>query len=105
MNSIGIDFALDHEEFERDFGQVITYSSVEYPAVVSVPTSARQYEADGSGYYVERILDVSIRISQIGNSIAVGEKITFDGIDYRVQERTQDSGRSLVRLHCIGEAV
>lgn len=90
---------------ENDLGQSITYSGNNYKAVVSIPFESRQYDDDTSGYFISRMIEVSVRVNLIGNTIAVGEKIIYDTDTYRIVERTQDSTRGLIKLRCEGESL
>lgn len=101
-NTLGIDYAADHEEQERDRGLEITYGGNDYPAIVSVPTFGREFEADGSGYYVTKTITVTVRIAVIGESVANGEKITYDGEEYRIGDVSKDTESGWYILQCEG---
>ena len=103
-NTLGIDFDTDAREIEQDAGAEITWNGANYPAVVSEPMQARDYEDDGSGHYVTRLITVSVRRAVIGNTIAIGDKITYDGTQYRIEDKTGDTEHAAHLLHCKGLA-
>jgi len=100
-NTLGIDYEADHKELEADRGLTVTYGGVDYSAIVSLPRESREYESDGSGYYVARSLMVTIRMSLV-SGISVGEKITYDGTQYRIAEIMQESDTGIYHLTCEG---
>jgi hypothetical protein len=103
-NTLGIDYDFDHAEQESDRGLEITWNGKTYPAIVSVPTEAREYEEDGSGYFVSRNIVATVRKSVMGSAIPVGDKVTYDGTVYRVADIGSDTEQAAHILTCKGKA-
>ncbi len=101
-NGLGIDFEFDQIEQECDWGQTITRDGIAYPAVVSLPTEARQFEADGSGFFITRNLTVSIRRAILPAVFAVGDKLTYEGDVYRVDDLGPADETGMYYLTCSG---
>jgi len=101
-NTLGIDYAADHAEQERDRGLFITWNGDDYSALVSVPTMLRTFEDDGSGYFETKILTVSIRSCIISSDIKIGDKLTYSGAEYRISEKMVDEDSEWYLFSCEG---
>lgn len=104
-NTLGINYAADHAEQERDRGLYISYSNNLYPAIVSIPQNMREYESDGSGYFKSLSMIASVQIDKIGTEIAVGDTITYDGTDYRISDIQSDTELGIHIMTCEGLAL
>lgn len=101
-NTLGIDYAADHAEQERDRGLFVTWMGAEYSALVSVPTLSRDWEGDGSGVNSIKILNVSIRTCIISDAIKIGDKFTYSGAQYRIDEMATDEDTQYYLFNCVG---
>ncbi len=104
-NGLGIDFEFDQIEQETDWGQTITFNGCALPAVVSLPTESRNFEPDGTGFFVSRVLTVSIRRSVIGADLTIGEKLTYEGDQYRIDDLGPADETGMYYLNCTGLAL
>ncbi len=107
-NALGIDFAADQEEIERDRETEIKFRGRTIPAVVSVPMRTREFEDDTTGYYRTATLRVSVRNSVIpshgASKVKEGELIIYDNVSYRVATTTNDSVMGVTLMDCESEA-
>lgn len=103
-NTLGIDFEFDQIEQENDWGQTIIHNGCKLAAVVSLPTESRSFEPDGSGYFISRVLVVSIRKSLIG-AVSIGEKLTYEGDEYRIDDLGPADETGMYYLNCTGLAL
>jgi len=99
---MGIDFDADKTEQANDWGQTITYGGSNYPAIVSLPDSARDFDEDGSGYILTRTLVVEVSKAKLGTGLAIGEKITFEGDVYRIEDLGPYDETGWYYLTCTG---
>jgi hypothetical protein len=101
-NGLGIDFEFDQVEQECDWGQTIIYNGKPYPAVVSLPTESRNFEPDGTGFFISRLLTLSVRKSAIGTAVAIGDKLTYEGDQYRIDDLGPADETGMYYLNCTG---
>jgi hypothetical protein len=104
-NTMGIDFDADKTEQQRDWGQQVTYSGTVYDAIVSIPTEGRDFESDGSGYYVTRSLIIEISKAKIGTAVATGDTFTYEGDTFRVSDLGPEDESGWYYLTLQGEAL
>jgi hypothetical protein len=107
-SGLGIDYAADHEEQERDREAVIKLRGRTIPAVVGIPANGRDFESDATGYYDTKGLRVTVRDAVVpsygAQPLDEGETLEYDGAVYLVQSLVHDSKSAISVCECEAEA-
>jgi hypothetical protein len=107
-SGLGIDYAADHAEQELDREITIKFRGREISAIASIPEQTRQFEDDATGFYEAAVIRVSIRNSVIrshgSTPVKAGEKILYDGSEYRIRAVTNDTQTAVTLCDCEGVA-